>query len=371
MRAILSIAANQILRLAADRGALVMLVLFPITLNLILGISLQKAFSPDFRLDRPLRVALAVEEGPLATPLGRILAEEVPGDLWAVENAASADAARALVRQRQAEAAVIVPAGVPAEAIIVVSEPGTVAAGLTKEVVRETLAALVDPLAAQIPVDTEYIPAQPAGATTPVASRAMDYYAVAMSALMIFFAAARGTESLLQDRQTGVYFRVRAGGTGRATYLLGKLVGTVLTSILFMVVMAVATRLLFGVRWGDLAAWAVLTVAASLAAAGVNVVLMALIRRPDVLDGVSAAVFQVMGFFGGSMMPIYIFPDVMARISRFLPNRWMLDGYLAVAGGSGVAAILDEAAALALTALVLFVLGWSLDGAAARAAQEV
>ena len=65
-------------------------------MNLILGISLQKAFSPYFRLDRPLRVALAVEEGPLATPLGRILAEEVPGDLWAVENAASADAARAL-----------------------------------------------------------------------------------------------------------------------------------------------------------------------------------------------------------------------------------------------------------------------------------
>ncbi|PZN08157.1 MAG: ABC transporter permease, partial [Bacillota bacterium] len=241
----------------------------------------------------------------------------------------------------------------------------------TKVVGREPRAPLVDPLAAQIPVDTEHVPARPAGSTTPVASRAMDYYAVAMSAMMIFFAAARGRDSLLEDRQTHVYFRVRAGGIGRGTYLLGKLTGTVLTAILFMVVMAGSTRLLFGVRWGDPAAWALLTVTASLAAAGLNVVLMALIRRPDVLDGASAAVFQVMGFFGGSMMPIYMFPDIMTRISKFLPNRWMLDGFLAVAAGSGVPAILDEAAALAATALVLFVLGWSLDAAAARAAQEV
>jgi len=371
MRAIMTIAANQILRLAADRGALVMLVLFPITLNLILGVSLQRAFSPDFRFDRPFRVALAVEDGPLATPLARVLAEEVPADVWTVEKVASADAARALVRQRQAEAAVIIPDGLPAEPVVVVGEPGTVASSLTKDVVRQTLAALVDPLAAQIPVDTEHVPARPAGSTTPVASRAMDYYAVAMSAMMIFFAAARGRDSLLEDRQTHVYFRVRAGGIGRGTYLLGKLTGTVLTAILFMVVMAGSTRLLFGVRWGDPAAWALLTVTASLAAAGLNVVLMALIRRPDVLDGASAAVFQVMGFFGGSMMPIYMFPDIMTRISKFLPNRWMLDGFLAVAGGSGVPAILDEAAALAVTALVLFVLGWSLDAAAARAAQEV
>lgn len=371
MRAILSIAANQILRLAADRGALTMLVLFPITLNFILGVSLQKAFSPDFRPDPPVRVALAAEEGPLATALANALKEGAPEDLWTVVPAADAEAARAAVRQRQAGAAVIIPGELPAEPVVVVAEPETLAGSIAESIVQETLAALLDPLAAQVPVDTETVPARSEKRGAAAAAGAMDYYAVAMGALMIFFAAARGTESLLDDRKTGVYFRVRAGGIGRGVYLLGKLAGSVTTAMLFMVVMAVGTGLLFGVRWGDPAAWALLTVASSLAAAGVNVVLMALVRRPEVLDGVSAAVFQVMGFFGGSMMPIYIFPDVLTRISRFLPNRWMLDGYLAVAGGSQVTDILDEAAVLALTALGLFALGWLLDSIAARAAQEV
>ena len=384
---VLRLAANPLVRLAGDRGALVMLVLFPLLLNLILGVSLQKAFSPDFRPDRPVRVALAVEPGPRARALASALEAGAPSDLVRVVGATSAEAARRALARREVDAAVQVPAGVPGEPVRVLVEPGTLAAAITRSVVAGALAAVPAADRPAVPVEVTYRTATafPAAggeagagrpdagdpAALPGSSRALDYYAVALGAMMIYFAAARGTESLLEDRKTGVYFRVRAGGVGRMTYFLGKIAGSMLTAILFMVVMALATRACFGVHWGDPAAWFLLTLAAALAAAGLNGVLMALVRRPEWLDGISAAVFQVLGFFGGSMMPLAIFPDALDRISRFLPNRWMLDGYLQVAAGAGIGGIADEVRVLVLMGAALLLAGWACDAAAGRAAGEV
>jgi len=37
---------------------------------------------------------------------------------------------------------------------------------------------------------------------------------------------------------------------------------------------------------------------------------------------------MILGFVGGSMWPIFIFPNWLNAISKFTPNRWAIDGFL-------------------------------------------
>lgn len=369
MRTVLAITGNQLLRLLADRQAAFLLLAFPLVLNLILGVSLERAFSPEFRPERPYAVAVAAPEGHAAAQAVAEGLRAAEADGWLrLSTAAGAEDARRAVQEGRADAAVVLPPRFPAEPALVVAEPGTVAAGVIEEVTRGAVAAALKPPQGSVRVTVSYSAVTPSrgGART----GAMEYYAAGMSVLMVYFAARYGTLSYLRDRATGVYLRVRAGGVGRHAYLLGKFAGNVAVALVFMAVMAGATRLLFGVHWGDPAAWALLTAAAALAASGLNTALMALARTPEVMDSVSAAVFQVLGFFGGSMMPTFILPDVIARISRWVPNRWMLDGYLAVLGGAGPEAVGDAALKLAATGAILFALGWLADALSARAVGE-
>lgn len=377
------IAANQLVRFAADwRGALI-LFLIPLAFNLVLGVSLRQAFSPDFRPDRPYRVAVAIPSGLAGAPVVERALQEAEDDGWiAVQAAATPEAAVEGVRRRQAEAAVVVPPGFPEDPLQVVAEPGTVAGSVVESVMREAAALLTAtatgngrPVPVELAVRPAPLPGEPVGATgggdaVPGAVGAMAYYAAGMAVMMIYFATREGTQGYLRDRMTGVYLRVRAGGTSPAAYLGGTFAGSVAVGLVFMTLMTLTTRLLFAVQWGHLGGWAVLTVASVLAAAGVNSLLLAFVRSPEVKEVVTTALAQVLGFFGGSMMPLFVFPDVLARVSRWVPNRWMLDGYLELMAGAGPAAVLDDAARLAAVGAALLAVGWILDRVAARMAGE-
>ncbi|HEX6988039.1 MAG TPA: ABC transporter permease [Bacillota bacterium] len=370
MRIIGLIAVNQVQRLAANRADLAMLLLLPLSLNLILGVSLQNTFTPVFSLDNPPHAALAVEDGPMARALSAALSGPEVRDWLVVEPVAGAEQALEALYDRRVDAAVIVPADLPAAPVRIVAEPGSVRGAIVDEVVRAALGALSDPALSRIPVDISPVGVEAGGGNQGRIPRAMDYYAVGLSVMMLLFAAARGTEALVDDRKKGVYLRVRAGGVGRIQYLLGKLLGSVILGILLMVVLTMVTRVVYGVHWGDPLGWVVLTVSAALAAAGVNLLLAALIRRPEVLDTFSTAAFQILGFFGGSMMPIYIFPDILQRVSRLMPNRWALDGYLTLVRGGTLGDILVPAAVLLAVAAGLIGAGWLVESAASRSAGE-
>ncbi|PZN09503.1 MULTISPECIES: ABC transporter permease [Thermaerobacter] len=378
-----AVALNQLLRFAADWRGVLILFLIPLAFNLVLGVSLRQAFAPDFRPDRPYRVAVAVPPAhPAADVLQRVLTGAEADGWITVQEVAGADAAVAAVRRRVVEVAVVMSPDFPEDPLQVVAEPGTVPASLVESLAREAAAAATAGAggaqpAGPVPVDLTLRPAplpdEPAGgegSAGPPPVDAMAYYAAGMAVMMVYFATREGTQGYLRDRATGVYLRVRAAGTGRAAYLGGTFAGSVAVGLVFMTVMALTTRLLFGVHWGDLGGWALLTLASVLAAAGVNTLLLAFARSPEVQEGVSTALAQVLGFLGGSMMPLFIFPDILARVSQWVPNRWMLDGYLALMAGAAPAAVRDEALHLVAAGAVLLILGWFLDQLAARTAGE-
>ena len=378
------IAANQLLRFVLDWHGVLILFLLPLAFNLVLGVSLRQAFSPEYRPERPYRVGVVIPAGQEAAPAVEQVLAAGEADGWVhIERYASGEAALTAVRQRRVEAALVLPARFPREPLRVIAEPGTVPASVVETLARE--AAVAGSGAAggvgpghPVPMDIAIRPAPPpAGGQGPAGAGggpppvdAMAYYAAGMAVMMIYLATREGTKAYVTDRGTGVYLRVRAGGVSHAAYLLGTFLGSMAVGLIFMGVMALVTRGLFGVHWGHLGGWMLLTLGATLAATGVNALLLGFARSPEVQEGVSIALAQLLAFLGGSMMPLFIFPEILARISRFIPNRWMLDGYLQLMAGAGPAAVRDESLRLAAVGVGLVALGWAADRLLARAAGE-
>jgi ABC-type multidrug transport system, permease component len=173
------------------------------------------------------------------------------------------------------------------------------------------------------------------------------------------FAAHSAMTGYNDDLATGVYSRVRATGASRALYLFAGFANAAVRCVVYMALIAVLTRLLFGVSWEHVATWGLLTVASAAAMAGLSLVAMAIAPSRESVEPIGNLIFQVAGFLGGSMLPLHLFPPWMLSAFRWLPNRVMIEGYFKVASGAAVAGIGHEIRALGLAALVLAGAGWA------------
>src|SRR5690606_8099584 len=122
---------------------------------------------------------------------------------------------------------------------------------------------------------------------------AFTYYAVGITAMFVMFAAHAVSVTAVRDRATDVYARLRALGVTPAAYMLGGSAASIVVSVLFASVMAVVSRLLFGVTWGHALSWLALTLTGATAAAGLSLAVMALFPKPEHVDGAGGAIFNI------------------------------------------------------------------------------
>lgn len=198
------------------------------------------------------------------------------------------------------------------------------------------------------------------GLPTWLQTDAYTYYAIAVMAMFVMFAAHAVGAGAARERTNDAYARLRALGVQPVTYMLSGSVASVLVSCLFLSVMAVISRALFGVQWGNVLTWGVLTLAGAAAAAGLSLVVLALIPKPEQVDGAGSAIFNVLAFLGGSMMPLHVLPEWFRTSLAWLPSRAVLTGYLKAAQGAAPAAVSGELRTLLLAAVVLFAAGWAI-----------
>ncbi|MDI3317269.1 MAG: ABC transporter permease [Bacillota bacterium] len=372
--------------MAVDATALLLLVVAPLALVAVLGFSLGPLFSGKTTSPVPHRVVLLVPAGEsrLAEAFRQALEQAPDGDLRVESRRAATPARdRAVDELRLGLVDAVVdlsPAG-SGKPVDVLGDPTRVGTRVVQGVVREVARAVAAGEGGRGAT------ASPATAATPGAGAqgsgqeeekgrvpvlpALDYYAIGMGVFFLLFAANSAASEWLVERKKGIYARVRTAGVGRSAYFLARFAGAALVGVVFMVIQAAGTRLLFGVHWGDPLAWAALTVAGAAMAAGLATVIMVLSRDETSMGFVGAAFFNVIGFLGGSMMPAYVFPGWLDRISGWLPNRWLLDAYGRLHRGSGFAAIWPEAGWLVAAAVGLLAVAVLVDRAAARRAGEV
>lgn len=380
MRAILVIAGKDLFRSVRDRTAIASAVIAPLGLAFILSSVLGGADELSFE------TSFAVvdrDRGPVAR---RFTEQVLPGiereGFASIIPLDSLEAARARAanedRDDHVAAAYVIPAGFsqavqegrPAE-IRVLGNPDTpIGAEIARSIAEDfaarlnsvrlavaTSTTLGDAVARDIEAAAQTIAAEDAPVhveDAPAASSEFDssksFFAAGMAVFFLFFTTSFGAVSLLRERREGTLARLVAAPVSRGAIVAAKGLFAYVLGVVSMALLAVATSLMLGARWGDPVGVVLLIVTGVFAAMGIQALVTTLAKTDAQATGYGSVVGVTFGLLGGTFFPIGQGPELLSRLSLVTPHAWLMQGFGELSGGASRAAgVVTEA--LALTAI--------------------
>ena len=408
MKKILTIMWKDVSILFLDRAALLLIIAGPLLLTVGLGL-VTGSFNRGDDAPAISRIPLIIVDldgGALAQSLTDVLTSDDLSELLAPRLGDDETAAQAQVRRGDAAAAVIIPAGFsaaltpdpatgqlpPAVALRVYGDPGSpISAGVVHSIVGEftnrvqtgvtTVQVTLSTLAAGGTVAPAALPAigqamgesllaDDGGATatdslirlrseTAAAGdeepfNLLSYFAPAMALLFLMYAVTLGARTLLSERREGTLARMLAAPVTNAQVLSGKVAGIFFGGFLQLAILILLSVTLFQLDWGNPLGVLLLVVAAALAATGWGVLIASAAANSGQVSSIGMAVTLLFGILGGSFVPSQNMGPVFEWAGRITPNKWAMDGFLSLASGDGLAALVTPIAALLVMAAVLF-----------------
>jgi len=376
MRAAAALAGAELRRVTRDRTFLFFMVLLPILIILLIGITISS--------NEQIRVGVVNQgQASLSTSLARELADD---PALTVETLDSRPAASEALRRSEVSAAVVIPAGFDAslragETVTVpVLVPGTAE---SSQAALAAIQAVVGRHAATVQAaafttdrglrsfDQNLSAAtrlQQGNQAVPLRTEVVDsasnylplgfsYSAPTMLVLFVFINALAGGAAMIQTRQYGILSRALAAPTrprelvgGEALAYLGLTVGQ---AVLIVGIGA----FLFGVDWGNPLAAAALVFVWALVGTGAGMLSGTLFRTPEQAGAIGPAVGIAFGMLGGCMWPLEVVPPSVRMLGHATPHAWAVDAWVEVLSrGGGLPQIAGYLGILALYAVVLLTL---------------
>jgi ABC-2 type transport system permease protein len=180
------------------------------------------------------------------------------------------------------------------------------------------------------------------------------YMAPGMALMFLMFTATNGGRGLLAERNLGTLPRLLVAPVTSTQVLGGKIFGIFLTGTAQVLILILASTLLFQLEWGD--PWGVLclVLAAVFAAVGWGMLIAAVAKTPGQVNWIGTALMLSFGLLGGSFINLQIMPGWFQAISKITPNAWGLDGFTTLALGGTLADVIAPILALLIMGAVLF-----------------
>ena len=180
------------------------------------------------------------------------------------------------------------------------------------------------------------------------------YMAPGMALMFLMYTVSNGGRTLLAERAQGTLPRLLVSPTSTFQVLGGKVFGIYLTGVAQMLILILASAVLFQLGWGDPLGVLVLVLAAVVGAVGWGMLITALVKTPGQVSTVGSAVLLTFGILGGSFFSLDNMPGWLVSISKITPNAWGLNGFTTLALGGRLADILGSVLALLVMGAVLF-----------------
>jgi ABC-2 type transport system permease protein len=190
----------------------------------------------------------------------------------------------------------------------------------------------------------------------------MQYYAAAMAVMFLLFNATMGAKSIIQERNTETLARLMMSPTSNRSILIGKFLGTLLFAFVQLIIFFSATSLFYDVNWGgNILQVLAIGIAYSVAVSGLSMILASLVSEEKTTDVISGVGIQIFAILGGSMLPIYVFPDALQTFANITPNKWALTSFLTIMSGTSWDKLFLPMSVLLLIGLLSLTIGtWRL-----------
>jgi ABC-2 type transport system permease protein len=385
---LISMAGVTLRRLARDRLALFFMVLPPVVIILVIGVTFG---------DGSERLPVGVVDqggGPLGAELEADLAASPALDPRGYDNL---DALRKAVRRGVVAAGVVIPAGHDqalragraADVTFVVDQTRPAPAAVRSAVAAATSRQAAMVQAARFAATTAGVPFDAALAraralaggqqqvrveATTIGGRqdalpsGFNYTAPSTLVLFVFITSLAGAAALIEERRLGVTRRMLAAPTTASAILLGETLGRFLVALLQGLIVFTVGWLVFGVDWGDPPAALLLMTVFALVGTGAGMLFGSLLRTPEQATSIGPPVGIALGMLGGCMWPLAIVPAPMRLAGHLFPHAWAMDAFIdLISKGAGLAGIAGKLAVLAGFAAVLLALAtWRLRRALVR-----
>lgn len=165
-----------------------------------------------------------------------------------------------------------------------------------------------------------------------------------MAIFFLFFTVSFGARSILDERRQGTMRRLLASAAPPGGVLAGKALAAFTLGTAGMLVMWLATTLVFGADWGDPLAVVALTVSSVLSAIGITALVVTLVvtlaRTDEQAEGYSSLVVFTLALLRGNFIYLAQLPELLQRAALLTPNGWALRGFVdLVADGGGLATV--------------------------------
>jgi ABC-2 type transport system permease protein len=183
-----------------------------------------------------------------------------------------------------------------------------------------------------------------------------------MGGMMIFYAFYTGTataESILREEEERTLPRLFTTPTPQAAILGGKFLSVFLTVVVQMVVLIVAGRLIFGIRWGALEAVVVMVLGIVLAASGFGVFVNSFLKDTKQGGVVFGGILTVTGMLG--MIRVFGMSPTTTRlgdtVGLLVPQGWAVRGLVMAMNDEPLSGVLVNSLVLMVWSAVFFVIG--------------
>ncbi len=406
MNKILTIGWKDLIVIFRDRAALILILGAPFVLTMGMGM-VTGSFSDNDNgtglADIPV-VIINEDQGELGEELVTLLESEELADLLEPQTAVSISEARRQVEDDEIAALVIIPTGFSAGIFpdqqsgqIQEAAPVEIYTNPARPISSSVVQSIIDGFVNQVEtgvtavnvsitqlISNGLIPADPAsiGAAsqeiaeqlfegssgqitspitlvrnskveTPEENNAMAYFAPGMALLFLMYTVTLGGRSFLAERDEGTLPRLLVSPTSNAQVLGGKVLGILLTGIVQVGILILASSLIFGLTWGNPLGISLLIITTAMAATGWGLLLASFAKTTSQITSSGTTVMLIFGILGGSFIPV---PDfgIINWASKITPHVWALDGFTTLSQGGSVLNIATSLLALLIMAAILF-----------------
>ncbi len=144
----------------------------------------------------------------------------------------------------------------------------------------------------------------------------------------VFFIIQTIAVSIFEEKNSGAFRRLKSAPLSKTTYLLGKGLSYYTVNLVQVTLMFTVGVLVFHLNLGNSPlSLVVISLVTSLASTGMGMMMTCFVKSLEQANSVGTMLGVVLSVVGGMMVPSYVMPEFMQKLSLFTPHAWALSAY--------------------------------------------